>query len=239
MTIKVPFAYEANIIKHKCRNPIKVLIQDSINIKIKEFSKNELPVAFKNKSEELLYDGKSLWTINYDKDADSKELYTVNSKTVMENTENGGENYKYSSSSPEAPFLNFWWEAKCRIKDKLEVPTKHEQEKECRSWENDNRLEIIKRIKEVANNLIFVDNILYAKSKEPMYVVQSFGCGRNYSVALSVTYFLNPNIDKRAYFNVLDLELAKEFAFKKSSTPNIYADIEVLIPQAAKFKRRK
>jgi hypothetical protein len=235
MTIRIPFCYKAVIIKPKFRKPMEVIVQDSITVKIKEFSKTQLPIAFIVGKEKLLYDSKSLWMINYDKDIDSKELNTVNSNTVVENTEKGGENYKYSCSSPSAPFLNFWWEAKCLLEDKKVVPTKKELENACR-WVSDNRNEIIKKIKEVTSNLIFCDDILYKKSNEPMYVVQTFGIGHNYSVALFSTYILNSNIDTDSYYNALNLEEAKIDAFKRFKDANIYADIEVLIPEAVKFK---
>lgn len=238
MTIKIPFCYKAQVIKSKCRKPVEVMIQDSVTVKIKKFSKNELPIAFRIGKDELLYDGKSLWAINYDNEPETREIYTVNSDTVIRNTEDGGENYRYSRSSPEAPFLNFWWEAKCLIEDNIKVPTKKELENDNK-WISDDKNKIIKEIKEVAANLIFCDDILYKKAKEPMYVVQSFGAGHNYSVALSSTYLLNPNIDKKAYFNALDLEKAKAYAFSKTKEANIYGNIEVLIPEAVKFKKSR
>lgn len=96
-----------------------------------------------------------------------------------------------------------------------------------------------------ANDLLIIDGQLHRPAGEPMYLVMTFGMGRNHGgTALMTDDFLNPNIRVEAYFSLLELEQATEYALKiasergdteKVSTESGYK-FEVLIPAAIQWK---
>lgn len=248
MTIRVPFTYTANVVKPNCRKNTPVLIQDCITVNIKEF--DSLPVALRAEGVDYLWDNKSLWTIDYySYMEDNKRIsIIVNSTTVKENTENYGKNHKWSSSSTEAPFFSFWRKAKWAFEDGEVVLTKDEAIKSNKTYVNDNRDEVVKQIKDIAKDMIFVNGIVYKKTAEPRYYAICFGLGKNHGgTSLSISNSFNPNIHMHSYFTALQFEEAKkytiDFATRRGddkSIPRIGEEkIEVLIPEAVKLKIKK
>jgi len=245
MKIKVPYTYIAQVIKPNCRKEIPVLIQDSITVNIKEF--DTLPVALRAEGVDYLWDNKNLWTINYNDSIHDKQV-TVNAIEVKENTENYGKNYKWSKSGTEAPFFDFWWDAKLILDRGETVLTKDEAIKINKLYVSDNKDEVIKQIKDIVNNMVFINGIVYKKANEPRYYVITFGIGNNHGeTSLSICTYFNPNIDMHSYFTALQYDEAKKFAVDvatcrgdTNSIPNIGEDkIEVLIPDAVKLKIKK
>ncbi len=92
---------------------------------------------------------------------------------------------------------------------------------------------------------LIIDGQLHRPAGEPMYLVMTFGLGGNHGgTALLTDDFLNPNIRVEAYFSLLELEQATEYALKiasergdteKVSTESGYK-FELLIPEAIKWK---
>lgn len=161
MKIKVPFYYMANVIMPRKRKSESVMVQDKVTIEIKEFRKEDIPVAFRVENDdlpfelrtldkEILFDGKKLWTLDFEKikneDNRTVGIEAVYIDTVKKKTESGGENHKWSCSTVDAPFYGFWHSAKCameRYDEKLK--TKKELLKQCRKWVDDNRKEVLKK----------------------------------------------------------------------------------------------
>lgn len=248
MKIKVPFSYTAQVVKPKCRNNTPVLIQDSITVNIKEF--DTLPVALRALGTDYLWDNKSLWIVNYKRYIENNKpmFFEVKASTVKENTENYGKNYEWSKSGAEAPFFDFWWDAKLALEDGKVVSTKDEAIKSNKTYVSDNKDEVVKKIKEIANNMVFINGIVYEKADEPRYYSITFGLGNNHgSTSLSISNHFNPNIDMHSYFTALQYEEAKKFAIDVATCrgdtnciSRIGEDkIEVLIPDAVKLKIKK
>ena len=245
MKIQVPFSYTAQVVKPKCRNNTPVLIQDSITVNIKEF--DTLPVALRALGTDYLWDNKSLWTINYNDSIHDRRV-TVEANIVKENTENYGKNYKWSRSGTEAPFFSFWWDAKLALQNGEVVLTKDEAIKSNKTYVSDNKDEVVKKIKEIANNMVFINGIVYEKADEPRYYSITFGMGNNHaSTSLSISNHFNSNICMHSYFTALQYEEAKKYAIDVATCrgdtnciPRIGEDkIEVLIPDAVKLKIKK
>ena len=248
MKIKVPFTYIAQVVKPNCRKETPVLIQDSITVNIKEY--DNLPIALKAEGIDYLWDNKSLWTINHRRQLeDNKPMYyEVKSSTVKENTENYGKNHERTCSTTEAPFFDFWWDAKMAIKDGELLLTKDEAIANNRKYVSDNKDEVVNKIKDIAKNMAFINGIVYKRADEPRYYTITFGMGNNHaSTSLSISNHFNPNIMIHSYFTALQYEAAKKFAIDvatcrgdTNSIPNIGEDkIEVLIPDAVKLKIKK
>lgn len=95
------------------------------------------------------------------------------------------------------------------------------------------------------NDWLIIDGQLHRPAGEPMYLVMTFGLGGNHGgTALMTDDFLNPNIRVEAYFSLLELEQATEYALKiasergdteKVSTESGYK-FELLIPEVIKWK---
>ena len=59
--------------------------------------------------------------------------------------------------------------------------------------------------------------MLYRETEEPLYCIYTFGLGHNHAgigTSLSVVWFYNENISKKAYFSALEFEKAKESAIQ-------------------------
>lgn len=164
MKIKVPFTYIAQVVKPNCRKHTPVLIKDSITVNIKEF--DSLPVALRAEGIDYLWDNKNLWIIYYCRYMENNNpmFHKVNARTVKENTENYGKNHKWTNSTTEAPFFNFWWDAKIALEDGLEVLTKDKAIKNNKLYVSDNKDEVVSKIKTIAKNMCFIDGIVYEKA---------------------------------------------------------------------------
>jgi hypothetical protein len=252
ITLNIPFLYEAIVIKARCRKESLITIKDHITVEIKETSLNSLPVAFTVGNHSIHWDGETLFSpaIN---DAEQP----LNIAEIIKNTQNNGSDYKYSCSSSSAPFKNFWSNFKysdITLGHKFNIKScgfdKHITDTDVieksdaiyRDWIEDNRKAVIAKINDIVNGFISVDNLIYTTANEPLYEVNSFGAGHNYSVAMFVSYGYNPNISNKAYFNSLELEQAKLSFIDRnpnknaSPIPNGGDFINVIIPEAVKYK---
>lgn len=96
-----------------------------------------------------------------------------------------------------------------------------------------------------AQDWLLIDGQLHRPAGEPMYLVMTFGMGGNHGgTALTTDDFLNPNIRVEAYFSLLELEQATEYALKLASergdTKKVSTEsgfnFELLIPEAIQWK---
>ena len=245
MKINVPFAYKALVIKPNCRKESQILIKDNITVNIKEH--DNLPVALRVLDTDYLWDNKNLWILDYGQQG-PKRYNIFKAELVKQNTENYGESHIYSCSTSAAPFFEFWWDAKIALNDGKEVLTKEEAVNKNRKYLSDDRDEIVKKIKEIANKIMFYKGIVYKKADEPRYYTITFGFGNNHGgTSLFISNHFNPNIPMECYFNALQYEEAKAFTIEVAkdrlddkSIPGIgKTKIEVLIPEAVKLKIKK
>jgi len=251
ITLNVPFVYEAKIIKPRCSKPIIVAVKDSIEVRIKSTTLDQLPLALKIGEHCIRsYDGK-LWNIDMESISD-KPSRKVSVEEVILNTESNGTTYRYSCSGVAAPFKNFWSKLTYsdvrleldRIKSN-DVFNKNINDSDLslstdivyREWLEDNREAVLARLQKIVDNIMVVDGIMFSTVREPRYVVQSFGAGRNYSVAMFVTYGYNENISKDCYFSALDFKKAQANLLARSPDKSILCEpnggsrIEVLMPE--------
>lgn len=247
MKLVTSYSYTANVIMPRKRNPIEVMVQDKVTVEIKEYKKVDAPVAFIVDGEKIHFFNKKLWKICYRSIADC-ENKKVTLAQVKENTENCGENYKYSSSSTEAPFYGKWHSARYRIENGEKVETTKELKDSCREWVSDNKRETLKEIRSSARNLVSIDGIMYETTSEPRYFVITFGLGRNHGgTGMGISHFYNSNLRKDLYFNALQYDEAcrcgKEVANNRGDMESVrrigYSKIEVLMPEAVKLKPNK
>jgi hypothetical protein len=244
MFINVPFIYKAKIIKPRCRKPITVLVRDQVEVEIKEVSEASLPIAFKVGNWEQRFDGQHLWNINLETIYNEKPRKIYLTEVINNTLDCSG--YKWSNSGPAAPFNKFW----TNIEDfvlrtdlshawlKDDILTKDEIV--AKEWVGDNRDEVISAAKAIAGKLISMNGLMMCVGREPRYEVNSFGAGRNYSVAMFISYGYNENISKTSYFNALEFDKAQDSFVKRSpdknkvAMPNCGNTIEVLIKAAVK-----
>jgi hypothetical protein len=260
MKIKVPYVYKANVIMPRKRKPIEVLVEDSIFVEVKEYSKDDAPVAFRAEGRDLpfgiksdiRFDGNRLWELSQKRKYENGSYVYKNNELVLEsttidivkqNTESKGENYPWSSGDITAPFFDFWWDGKYANK----VYTKNELEQNIRIWESDNKKDIVKKIKETAKNIISIDSDIYNPTKEPRYIVMTFGLGGNHGgTSLTQTRSSKATLE-RFEFTALEYEKALQYAMDTATNRGDNESIEhikhacnkidVLIPEAVKSGR--
>lgn len=104
---------------------------------------------------------------------------------------------------------------------------------------------IAEHLEECARNWLIVDGQLYQPAGEPMYLVMTFGLGNDHGgTALGENDFLNSNIKPEAYFSLLELEQARDYARKvaanRGDTTKVSIDsgfqFQVLITEAIQWK---
>lgn len=252
--LRVPFLYEAVIVKPRCRKPVLVAVKDSIEIQIDSKSLSDLPAAFLVGDKEIRWDGEKLWDF-YMSTSAKTDPEKVQLSEVIKNTLDNGESYIYSCAGAKAPFKNFWsnlqW-SNDKLGSKHGISETHfnsfitdesvleKSEIQHREWVEDNREKVVELLKSIAGGMISVDGTMYQTASEPRYEIVSFGAGNNYSVAMFISYGYNPNLAKTCYFNALELEKANESLLnrspKKDFEPrtNCGNTIKVLIPEAVK-----
>lgn len=254
ITLKVPFVYEAIIVKPRCRKPTLVSVLERIDIQIQSSSLSELPVAFRVGERNLHWDGKNLWNVDYETVVDRPDR-KVSVVEVIENTLSDGKTYEFSGSGTAAPFQNFWHElkwSKCRLGSKYNInecgfdkwlddaDLLEKSDIDCREWVEDNRDAVLNKLNSIVSRIMAVDGTMFCLAGEPRYEVNSFGAGHNYSVAMFVSFGYNENISNKSYFNALDFKKAQESLLERSPDknqnpePNGGNRIEVLIPEAVK-----
>lgn len=77
--------------------------------------------------------------------------------------------------------------------------------------------EVLERLREDNSKFLIVNDVLYRQTEEPLYCIYTFGLGHNHAgigTSLSVVWFYNENISKKAYFSALEFEKAKESAIQ-------------------------
>ena len=96
--------------------------------------------------------------------------------------------------------------------------------------------EVLERLREDNSKFLIVNDVLYRETEEPLYCINTFGLGHNHAgigTSLSVAWFYNTNISKKAYFNALEFEKAKESAIQTAlqrGDTNSIKHIEKSIP---------
>lgn len=104
-------------------------------------------------------------------------------------------------------------------------------------------------IREYVDSHFILNGMVWTRTGEPRYVVNTFGLGHNHGgTAMFVETHYNPNIPKERYFNALEREkaitYANEIAKRRGDTKSIgtfgkYIDIEVLIPETVRCNPEK
>ena len=104
------------------------------------------------------------------------------------------------------------------------VLTKEEAILEYKDYVKDNREEIVNEIKKIANNMIFINNIVCERIGEPRYKVMTFGLGKNHG---------GTGLLKTTYYN----DLQKSILKSKLVVTETEVPLEVQVP-AEKPKRK-
>ena len=109
---------------------------------------------------------------------------------------------------------------------------------------SDNKEERIAEIEVNAKRYVICDNIVWERTNEPMYLINTFGLGHNHGgTGFFIDFWYNPNISKNNYFNALQREEAiaygKEVATRRGDTESVdrigeYDNIIVLMPELVK-----
>ncbi|MDP2566477.1 hypothetical protein [Pseudoalteromonas marina] len=256
-TLTVPFIFEAMVIKPRCRKPVMVKIKDEVDIQFKTIKKQELTPAFKVGEQIIYYNFGKLWTKEIDKQTEQTEIQF---SEVIKHTKSNGETIKYSRSTPEAPFKNFWAQlrySKRKCFHQWGKPDKHpypyeghlddedllaKDEIVYREYVVDNRELVLNELEEIVQSKLVVDGVMYRECNEPRYEVANFGAGHDYSVALFITASTTNRRTDECYYNALNLDKAKEFYRKKMPctkgdiSTNCGNIIEVILPEAVKHK---
>lgn len=105
----------------------------------------------------------------------------------------------------------------------------------------------IQKYKEEAKRYLLIDGVIWERTGEPRYVVNTFGLGHNHGgTGLFVDHWYNPNIANRNYFSALDgkkaVDYANQVAARRGDTNSVGTFkemIEVLMPQCVKIKPMK
>jgi hypothetical protein len=170
----------------------------------------------------------------------------------VHNTVTEAKEYKWSCSTAEAPFHNFWQNISYTNHD-LNSTRLHDDgiktkdDINCRAWISDNRVTVINKAKSIAKALIAVDGIMYAEASEPFYYTITFGLGGNHgSTDMMIGSQTGRDLRERFEFPATQFEEALAYASKTAEnrsdtnslpiTPHEY--IEVIIPESIR-KRRK
>lgn len=212
MKLNVPFVYVAEIIKPRCRIPVRVYVRDTTTVNIKAV--DSLPVAMRAEGVDYLWHKKKLWTVNFER-VHEYEPRRITLDEVKSHTEDGGVNYKFSRSTAAAPFKCFWrgmdqYGTSGPLLNNESIINK--EDLVYRELVSDTRNEEIQRTKDIASSLISVDNIMYKVTGEPRYYALTFGLGGNHaSTNLFISTHYNPNIVHRSYFSALQYEEACKY----------------------------
>lgn len=102
----------------------------------------------------------------------------------------------------------------------------------------------VKKYREEAKRYLVIDGMLWQKTGEPRYVVNTFGLGHNHGgTGLFVEEYYNENIPASNYFSALDGDKAVAYANKVAERRGDTNDvgkfekmIEVLIPEAVTIR---
>ncbi len=235
MKLNIPFVYMATVVKPKCRNTTDVLIEDSIEVEVKNY--DSLPIAFKVGSLDYYWDNKSLWTIvsKYKKDSNTDTLITL--EQLKENTENPHEDLGIHST--ESPFYKFSKYGLDYNYSYRTINTKYSSKDDAvnqnREYIRDNKDEVISKIKDIAKSIAFINGLLYQRTGEPRYKIDIYGYNGNKS--LSVENSFNPNCSLSNYYSALEYDM-----FKKDFEADYFINknkIEVLINEAVQIDMTK
>ena len=117
------------------------------------------------------------------------------------------------------------------------------------SWHGKSRDDLIRSLNEFMKSHVLIDGVIFEKSNEPRYVVQTFGLGHNHGgTAMSITNHYNPNLSKNCYFSALDRDKAVAYAdsiaaargdTKYVGTFDRDIDIEVHMPEMIRLDPQK
>jgi len=146
------------------------------------------------------------------------------------------------------------WEPRCRLRDYWSIPSEKDRRVEPRElprltgnrWTSGCSSEAERRAQVHAfyANFLIVDRTLYRAVGEPRYVLMTFGLGNNHGgTALMLDNSYNPNISRKRYFRLDDMEAAVQEATRvakaRGDTKDLpikpWAKFEVRIPEAVRL----
>lgn len=240
MLFNIKFWHEEKYLPTKRhRIPRIRLVENNVDVNIKELTEKEFPVAFIVHDYQSVYDNaKSYNDFNGGGDFRmfSEEIRTYDGKL-----------YKPVRIT-HGTAISLYFEPLNYIKKRLDEPTPYMKGGELFEKSSiiieDNiskcREEIFKR----ASVYVIYDGIVWKKCGEPMYNINTFGLGHNHGgTGFFITYLYNPNISNKNYFNALERDKAiaygKQVALNRGDTDSVerigkYDIIEVLMPEMVK-----
>lgn len=192
MKIKTWIKYEEPYLPPRCRKFRFKQCEDYIFINIKEVDINDVSLAFEDNS----YQGKGkIYCFN-------KKLYAavkMPNQNILEylsennvNVDTPLDYLKYSNAN-YSTYFRFHWDREKGI--------------------DTSRKGVISYARKDMRKYILINGVLYERTSEPRYVVNTFGLGHNHGgTGLFCEYHYNPNIPKEAYFNALQGKEAIAYA---------------------------
>jgi hypothetical protein len=193
MKIKTWIKYEEPYLPLRCRKLRYRECEEHVFINLKEVNRNELELAFEDaspcgKGEIYLYKDKLYARVKMPNISviDELESRGVKIRSPLEYLV-----YRYDNCST---FFRSAYDREYYGK-------------------NTSRDAVVRNARHAIQGYILVDGVLYERTSEPRYVVNTFGLGHNHGgTGLFCDYTYNPNIIKDAYFNALQGDEAVAYA---------------------------
>lgn len=198
MKIETLIKYEESYLPSRCRKLRYRECEEKVNINLKEVKLNELRLAFEDNS----YEGEG-------------KIYFFRNKLwrkakVRDICAGDETEYKDPLSA-----LIYW-----RKISSWFFP------RGWRDGDHPDKKHMIKIAKKETEQYLLVDGELYTQTKEPRYVINTFGLGHNHGgTGMFCEYGYNPNISKECYFSALEGDMAvkkaNEIAARRGDTKDV------------------
>lgn len=226
MQLTVKFSYVEQVIPPRCRKPRPQRFDDGvIDLYVREVTGEQAPVAIISREKDLVTDA-LLAPIEY-RWFDGR-LWT--DRRVMCCTAKGA--HRYPELGTTLDLVNTY---SLLVRHELGIFVAVAK----------GRKAIAEHLEQCAGDWLMIDGQLYQPAGEPMYLVMTFGLGNDHGgTALGENDFLNSNIKPEAYFSLLELEKARDYARKvaanRGDTRKVSTDpsfqFQVLITEAIQWK---
>ncbi|RCW62941.1 hypothetical protein DET61_12063 [Marinobacter nauticus] len=240
MKVQVPFVFEATVIPKGCRKSRGEFVADQVEIEIAELT--ELKHAATVDKQDYWFDGNSLYL-------------PVQPEANTHGAQIGCEMQSWSLTladlrNHQSPIgrhnLARYRQA---ISQYESLPTADQivQDMPYRSYNDDDRLDQIERLKAALTNYAVYAGRVYLKANEPVYVIQTFGMGRNHGgTGLFVEPYCGANTasHRDRIFNLSNLdkaiEKAEAVAMSRGDDQSVpiapNSDVTVILPEAFRFE---
>lgn len=226
MQLTVKFSYVEQVIPPRCRKPRPQRFDDGlIELHVREVTGEQAPVAIISREKDLVTDALAA-PIEYR--WFEGRLWT--DRRVMCCTAKGEHPYPELGTT-----LNLVNTCSMLVRHDLGIFVAVAK----------GRKAIAEHLEQCARDWLMIDGQRYQPAGEPMYLVMTFGLGNDHGgTALGENDFLNSNIKPEAYFSLLELEKARDYARKvaanRGDTRKVSTDpsfqFQVLITEAIQWK---